>query len=59
MGPIQRSIAMLTVLALAGMPNSATRAPHLPQPVTFQAPAGERAAGPLATADDFARILPS
>lgn len=59
MGPIQRSIAMLTVLALAGMPNSATSAPHLPQPVTFQAPAGERAAGPLATADDFARILPS
>ncbi len=59
MGPIQRTIAFLTVLACAGAPNSAMSAPHLPQPVTFQAPAGERAAGPLSANDDFSRILPS
>jgi DNA-binding beta-propeller fold protein YncE len=59
MGPIQRSIAFLTVLAIAGLPNSVMSAPHLPQPVTFQAPAGERVAGPQAAADAFGRILPS
>jgi DNA-binding beta-propeller fold protein YncE len=59
MGPIQRTVAFLTVLACAGVPNSAMSAPHLPQPVTFQAPAGDRAAGPLSATDDFGRILPS
>jgi DNA-binding beta-propeller fold protein YncE len=59
MGPIQRSIAFLTVLVIAGAPNSAMSAPHLPQPVTFQAPAGVRVAGALGVTDDFSRILPS
>jgi hypothetical protein len=42
------------------MPNSATSAPHLPQPVTFSGTRGRTRGGPAGTADDaFARILPS